>query len=319
MLSTARLTLKQHRFEVAAAVLAALVVSVAALVVAGRLRAVDAPAGCFETYRNTFLEAEGCAASLRMFASIEEGEAAVVFAAMAVIPFLLGLLGGVPIVGRELEARTAQTAWSLSGSRLRWLLRQAGPIVLVLGAAILLAALAADSLEITRQLRSHSAVNDIGLHGGLVVVRGYAAFGFGVLAGATVGRTLPAFVIGALVSLALVLALGQAREVWTLTLKPVAVETPNRSTPAWAGFSYGVVWITPTGDQIKDVEADGLVPPGEPDASQWLLDHGYRPAELVVSEDIVLGWALYDALSFGLAGSVSLAAAGVVVNRRRPT
>jgi hypothetical protein len=319
MLTMARLALKQHRFEVTAAVLVAVAVSVAALVVSARLRAVDAPAGCLETARETFLEAEGCAPSLHAFASIDQGEAAVVLAAMGVVPFALGLLGGVPIVGRELEARTAQTVWSLSGSRLRWLLRQASPIVVVLGAAILLAALAADTLESARQIAARSAVNDLGLHGGLVVARAYAAFGFGLLAGAALGRTLPALVVGAVVSLALVFAVGQAREVWVLTLKPVLVETPNGSTPGWAGFSYGAVWIAPHGEQLKDGEAEALVPPDEPDASQWLLDHGYRPAELVVSEDVVLGWARYDALSFGLAGSVSLGAAGVVVNRRRPT
>lgn len=43
---------------------------------------------------------------------------------------------GVPIVARELEARTAQTAWSLSGSRLRWLLRQMAPILILLGVTV---------------------------------------------------------------------------------------------------------------------------------------------------------------------------------------
>jgi hypothetical protein len=58
------------------------------------------------------------------------------FMAMKILPFGVGLLAGVPIVARELEMRTAQTAWSLNGSRLRWLIRQVAPIGGVVALAI---------------------------------------------------------------------------------------------------------------------------------------------------------------------------------------
>jgi len=317
-LTSFRFAVKQHQFEVAAGTLAALLVAVAALVVNANLRGVDVPADCFRAWRETFDAPEACRPALAAFGRIDEEQAGRVFAAMAVLPFLLGLLGGVPIVGQELEARTAQMAWSLTASRPRWLLRQALPIILVLGVAIILAAFAADILETTRQLRSRSAVNDMTLHGAVVVGRAYAAFGSGLLLGALVGRTLPALVLGTVVSLALVAGMEDARRIWVGGHAPVPVDVGSGGTPAWAGSSFGVVWITPEGQQISDAEAVERVPLDVPDTNQWLLDRGYRMAELVISEETVLGWRTYDLAAFAATGSIALIAAGVVVNRRRP-
>jgi hypothetical protein len=41
-------------------------------------------------------------------------------------------------------------------------------------------------------------------------------------------------------------------------------------------------------------------------------------AELVSSEEMVLRWVSYDVLAFAIAGSLALAGAAAVVNRRRP-
>lgn len=318
MLTAARLSLKQHRFEIAVAAIAAVVLSGASLLVASSLRSLVFPTGCLELWRDQGLVADGCGAALDTFASIEEGQAAPILAAMAVLPFALGLLGGVPVVGRELEARTVQVAWSLSGSRSRWLLRQLAPVVVLLGAAILLAAVTADALETTRQLRNNTAVSDMTLHGAPVVARAYGAFGLGLLLGALLGRTLPAFVIGILVSVALVAGAGEAHRAWlmTQTFEPVVV---SNGTPPWAGSSLGVVWIAPDGRQIEDPDAVALVPPGEPDTNQWLLDRGYKMAELVLSQEAVLRWINYDVLLFVAAGSVAIGSTFVFVNRRRPT
>jgi hypothetical protein len=317
--TSARLALKQHRFELAAAAITAFVLGVAALAVNAHLRSIDVPAECLRIWRDTFDAPEGCMASLNAFGTVEEGEAGRVLAAMAVAPFLIGLLCGVPIVGRELEARTAQVAWSITGSRSRWLIRQALPVATVLALAIVFAALAADILESTRQLKSHSAVNDMTLHGWPVVGRAYAAFGVGLLLGALTGRTLPAFVLGAVISLALVGLLEEARTTSVMRLTPVPVEVGSDGSPGWVGASFGVVWFTPDGLQISDVEANARVPPESPDFNQWLIDHGYRRAELVISEQTVLGWRFYDFFAFTALGTTALTAAFVVVTRRRPT
>jgi hypothetical protein len=318
MLTATRLVLKQHWFEVGASLIVALAAAIAAVGVDVHLRGVDVPSPCFQAWRETFDAPEECLGPLREFATIEEEEAAKVLGAMAILPFLVGLLGGVPLVGREIEARTAQFAWSVTGSRGRWLIRQAYPVIVILGSAVVLAALAADLLETTRQLRSHSGVNDMTLHGWVVVGRAYAAFGLGLLLGAALGRTLPAFIVGAFVSLLLVTSIEEARKSWVMAQIPVAVDVSDGHSPGTIGFSFGVVWLTPEGQQISDTEAVGLVPSGVPDTNQWLLDRGYRMAELVVTEDAVLEWVPYDIGMFAVVGTVTLLAAGVVVNRRRP-
>ena len=176
MLTSARIVLKHHRFEVGAAVILGLFAAVAALVISYRLNAVGVPAGCFEQWlAGGGAEGAGaCAGPVQTFATINEEEAGKLLAFMAVLPFIVGLLAGVSIVGRELETRTAQSA--LTPSRHRWLARQVGPILLVLTAAVALAAGAASVLETTREPWYHSTFGDLMLHGWPVIGRAVAAF-----------------------------------------------------------------------------------------------------------------------------------------------
>jgi len=154
MFAAARVTLRQHRFEVGAAALAALVLGVSALVVEYRLRALNVAPGCID---NWLARADGpdgagaCVGPMHAWGEILGVEGGLIFGAMKYLPFAVGLLGGVPIVARELEARTAQTAWSLSDSRLRWLIGQVAPIRVVLGVTVTFAALAAGLLEANRE------------------------------------------------------------------------------------------------------------------------------------------------------------------------
>ena len=323
MFAAARVTLKQHRFEVTAATLAALALGVWALVVNYRLAAISVPSGCFDTLHATgSANGGGCAGPIHAWGSILADEGVRIVAAMAYLPFLVGLLGGVPIVARELEARTAQTAWWLEGSRLRWLLRQAAPVLTVLGIAVAFAALTASGVEADRQLLGYPPFEDLGLHGPLVVVRAFAAFGVGLLLGALVGRSLPAFILGAVLSLALVFVAGEIRDRWLATRDPVVVGD------AAAVVTTGWAWHTPASRQISDQQAKALVPTevSQQDIGQdqalhsigWLEDHGYSEVALGVTEEMAMGWGPYDALFFGLVGLVSVAGAIVLVDRRRP-
>jgi len=322
MLTSVRLTLKQHRFEVGAAVLGALVLGALALVVDSRLRAINVPAGCFEAWMSGG-GADGagdCSGPVQAFATINEEEAGKLLAAMAVLPFVVGLLAGVPIVGRELESRTAQTAWSLSGSRLRWLLRQLAPIVILVGVAITFAAFAASVLEATREPWYHSGFSDVALHGPPVIARAFGALGLGLLIGASLGRTLPAFIVGAILSLMLVYVAGAARYSWLDMQDPVIIGDSSVGQPAdFHGLITAQVWLTPQGTQLGWDEVTARVPAGVSEPDGWLYDNGYKLIDLGLNEEVLLGWAQYEVLIFGLVGFASLAAGIVVVNRRRPT
>lgn len=321
-LAGSRVTLKQHRFEVGVAALAAIAVGLMASAVVYRLDAIDVPPGCINDWLT--LGPEGrphCAGPMRSWVPIVAVEAQAVLSSMSFLPFVVGLLGGVPIIARELESGTAQTAWSLNGSRLKWLLRVAVPVVVVLSVAIAFSAAGASAVEERRVAWGLSPAQSIGSHGPVVVVRAFGAFGLGLVAGAAIGRSLPGFVVGAILTAVVLFGVGVANERWLAIQEPVVIDASTDITTGWA-------WLTPDGATIADVDAMGVVPTAvsELDSQQvqpvhsmeWLEDHGYELIAMGVTEEVALGWTAYDALAFGLVGSISIAAAIVVVNRRRP-
>ena len=335
-LAAARVTLKQHRFEVGAGFLAALVAGISALVVVYRLNALEVPFSCIDGWLE---RADGpdragpCAALMRPWTSVlyEEGER--IFEAMRILPFTVGLLAGVPIVARELEGRTAQTAWSLEGSRVRWLVRQVAPILVLLGVGVGFAAVAMAILDTYKVAVGDPGFLALGLYGPLVIFRAFAAFGAGLMIGALLGRTLPAFVLGAALALALALAVGAVRDRWLWSLPGVPIVTLSadphaepQMVPRMLTTDWG--YLTPDGRMISNEEGLALVPPEiaandspvQPVASdEWLHERGYTLLPLGVSDEMALAWGPYEALIFGLVGSLSIATTIVVVNRRRPT
>jgi hypothetical protein len=283
---------------------------------------------------------EGCLSLVRTGSAILgdtylSGEGSLPASVMGALPFLLGLLGGVPIVARELEAGTAQTAWSLNGSRVRWLAGQIAPIAVVLGAGMILAAVVAIPVgDIWVRWGHGGAASLIGLHGPLAVVRAFGAFGVGLAVGALLGRTLPAFLFGAVLSFAVLFAAGSFHDAWLRSLPPRVIAEVSADTGEWNNIPGAVPtswgWLTAEGDLLSREEArqlasDAGVPPADPNdvqdtpAATWLDEHGYIGVSLGVTEEMAMGWAPYDGLIFGLLGLVSLGSTIVLVNRRRPT
>lgn len=323
-LAAARVTLKQHRFEFGAAALAALGMGLWALFTEIRIGAIDVPPGCIDDWLTRGPAGRDyCVGAMDAWGGIVATEGEKIFWWMKLLPFAVGLIGGVPVIAREFESRTTQTAWSLYGSRLRWLVRQMAPIVILLGLTLTFAALAAGAIEVHRAAWGQPVFSDLGLHGPLVVTRALGAFGLGLLAGAVVGRSLPALVVGAVLSFTLASGVGIAREAWLVSLDSHVIDDTQRAiTTGWA-------WRTPEGVLVSNQDAMALVPPelAELDGQQpqalnsirWLEDHGYEPLTLGVTEEVALGWAPYDALSFGVVGIASIGATILIVNRRRPT
>lgn len=252
---------------------------------------------------------------------------------MGLLPFVVGVFGGIPVVARELEDRTAQTAWWLNGSRVRWLLQRLGPIALVLGVAIGLAAFAASPVA-DDWVRWHGAERGqlLGTHGPLAIVRAFGAFGVALAAGALLGRTFPAFVASvALLLLVMVVAM-QARDTWLarLPLEPLWERSPVTSQWEWTGgVPRAVAWGGSAGEILTPAEArqlatDAGVPPAQADdpydtpAAEWLNENGYVEITLGTTDEAVAGWAPYDASVFAVLGSVGVAASFAVVRRRRP-
>lgn len=341
MIAATLVTLKQHRFEVASASLAAVGVALWALLTAFRLAAVGAPARCIDDWLITGPAGrEDCIGTMREWGSvlysgegIFNGQGSIPLAAMPLLPFLVGLLGGVPLVARELEARTAQTAWSLFPSRAIWLIRQLAPVVLLLGLSVAFAAWAASPVAAYRTAWGWNASFDLGLHGPLVLIRALSAFGIGLFAGAVVGRALPAFVLGGVLCFSLLTASGLARTAWIADLAPVVIgEAPppgGEVVIAPRSITTGYEWTTPERQRISIAEARriataaGVALPKagdsqDSDAAVWLAAHGYQLVIIGITDEMALGWAPYEAAIFSVVGVILLSTAFWLVHRRRP-
>jgi hypothetical protein len=118
-------------------------------------------------------------------------------ALVLVVPVLIGMFWGAPLIARELETGTFRLAWTQSVSRLRWLLVKLGLVGLASAAVAGLLSLMVtwwfSPIDKVNQDRFGTAA--FGLHGFVPV--GYALFAFAL--GATTGllfrRTLPAMAV----------------------------------------------------------------------------------------------------------------------------
>jgi hypothetical protein len=127
-----------------------------------------------------------------------------------IVPAVLGMLFGAPLVAHEIEARTSDFAWAQSVTRTRWLTVKAG--WLLLAAAACGGAIAALTTWWSGPTNAQSASafvpGQFDTQG--IVPIGYAVFAMalGIAAGTVARRTLPAIavVLGGFIALRLVIS-----------------------------------------------------------------------------------------------------------------
>jgi hypothetical protein len=241
-------------------------------------------------------------------------------AAMALLPLVAGLILGVPIVSRELEGRTAAVSWSLSGRRGRWFAGRTLPILVVLVAAVSVAAFAATAVASSRQpwFDGQPAYWDAALFGPPVVGRAIAAFGIAALVGAVVGRTLPALLIAGLAwAVLLVGGVDAAQQRW-IDARTEVIEDSSGALFGWNGIPVDSRWRSAEGSLLTEDEALAIVPAGE-DPYPWLSGQGYELVQRGVPIERLPEWQWLEFGGLAVVGLGGLAAAAVVVERRRPT
>ncbi len=127
-----------------------------------------------------------------------------------IVPAVLGMLWGAPLVAHELETRTSDFAWAQSVTRTRWLAVRAG--WLLLAAAACGGATAALTTWWSGPINAQSATaftpGQFDTQG--IVAIGYAVFAMalGIAAGTVARRTLPAIavVLGGFIAVRLVIS-----------------------------------------------------------------------------------------------------------------
>jgi ABC-type transport system involved in multi-copper enzyme maturation permease subunit len=327
VITQARLALRLQRFEVIAVVLVTAVVGVSALIVRWRLDSVGVPTGCWDQWFGSGPTGPSadCNVLVGAFLGTNEQEAGKVMAAMAILPLFAGVFLGVPIVAREIEGRTAPTVWALAASRPRWLAGRLLPMLVVLVLALGFVAVASEILWLGREPWGFvPRFGDVGLHGPGVVARALATFGLALLAGALIGRVLPAVIVGVMLCLVLLLGWGLAVTAWGDAVAEVhqvpADQNLDAAFPGGTAMSTG--FVTPDGRFLYDWEAEELAPPGV-DPYEWLsgaaLAEGYRPAIRGIPGTAYPTWSLIETVGFGAIGLLAIALAFPVTDRRRPS
>lgn len=203
MTALLRLTWRMQRWEVAVLVGGTLLLAALAALVAWQTAVTTARlTACYVDAAGGPLSPD--CRSLIGWGNILTEAGPILVGATAVVPFVVGLLLGAPLVSRELEKRTAPMAWSLSRSRSRWLAIRVLPLLVALTVALLLLGQASESLILAAPSNNELGFRVFAMHGPLVAVRGVATFCIGLLVGLVVGRMLPAILVTGVLAIVLV-------------------------------------------------------------------------------------------------------------------
>jgi ABC-2 family transporter protein len=164
-------------------------------------------------------------------------------ALVLIVPALIGMFWGAPLIAHELETGTFRLAWTQSVSRLRWLLVKLGLVGLasMLAAGLLSLMVTWWVSPIDKVDQNRFAPSSFALHG--FVPAGYAVFAFALAAtlGLVVRRTVPAMA-------ATLASFVGARLAVTYWLRPhymSPVTTTLPLTPPTTGFQFSGPFSTP--------------------------------------------------------------------------
>ncbi len=270
------------------------------------------------------------AIAARAYAPIQTAQMLLTLAELA--PFALGIVLGAPLVAREIDGRTAQLVWTLSRSRVRWLISRVAFVVAVvvvcLGVLAFTSEIVAALLDPQRNLARD--FNFAESRGPILVARGFLVLALGVLVGALLGRTLPALLAAILLSAAVVIGFGFVDGAILKAESTVVRIDPQTGTGILGDhwLDSGLQLIDGTAMTWEEVARHGIEAGFAEDAgdgcryaSSAAMQAG-RPIGCEVAW--VVAGERYPAVTarriamLGALGLIALAGAAFVVQRRRP-
>ena len=313
-----RLAFRMQRLELLNLLAAAVLITVASLLIAwGASEARASFDACYQAQGTD----TGCATSPSLNDFSTFGGFARIGAFLT--PFALGLFLGVPVVAREIEGRTAAIAWTLSQSRIRWLIQRVLPLAVV--AIVLSAAVGIGSELVTRtnpfaDYASNPGFADYTARGVLLPVRALVVLLLAVAVGAMVPRQLPALLLAIGVTVALFVGLAIGMDAWmTAEAQPIPIDVSGRFP--WSGGEPRIFDVAYQEDATGKVISmndfynrygDVALPDGEQ------APPGFTQVAIGIPGDQYWTWAGRDSAVYGALAGASGGLAAVVVRRRRP-
>jgi hypothetical protein len=310
-----RLAFRMQRLELLIFIAAAILITVASLLIAWG--ASEARASFDACYQAQGTDA-GCATSPSLNDFSMWGGFARISAFLT--PFALGLFLGVPVVAREIEGRTAGIAWTLSRSRSRWLIQRVLPLLVMV--VVLAAAVGIGSEFVTRtnpfaDLAANPGFADHTARGWMLPVRALAVLALGIAVGAMVPRQLPALLLAGAVTLALFVGLSIGMDIWmTSEAEPIPIidETQFGNGPRIFDVAYQddvTGEVISMNDFYNRYGEDVFVPDGG-------LPEGFTEVAIGIPGEEYWTWALRESAILAGLAIASGGLAILVVARRRP-
>ncbi len=318
MLASIRLAWRLQRFELRLLLGACLLISIAGLLVVWQLRAVRTEElACIGTAAGGAADSafEACRAISQRLAPLESA-AQVIHGIFAVSPFVLGLFLGTPIVAREIEGRTGSLAWSLAVSRRSWLIARVGP-------ALLFVIVGSGMLAIVGEVLTHAmpwaegadiGFADYAMRGPLVVVRAVEVFAIALAFGALVARQLPAMLLAAVVTFAILGGI-QLNQDAALASAAVPLDPQAMQQGAYPKIYGSVLRDDATGQLVSYEDYSALHPAA---AVNRDLPEGITPVQFAVPGFRYGEFALRESAMLLVAATVATVTTFAVVRRRRP-
>ena len=226
-----RVALRQFRTEG--------VVGFGLLVVFAIVLAITGPhlAHVYDAFESSCKVARDCATTPNPVLNLDKPLQSALPFVVAIVPALVGLFFGAPLIARELETGTFRLAWTQSVTRRRWLAVKLGLVgIAAMAIGGLLTWMAdwwASPLDAVNQDRF--GVANFSFHG--IAPIGYAAFAFalGATAGVLLRRTVPAMAVtGA--------GFAAARVAVTYWVRPNLASPVRESLPLSAGSGPGFLY-----------------------------------------------------------------------------
>lgn len=295
--------LKLQRFEIVALSVAIGIWVAAGLFIAWRLGgfAAEFPA-CFGL---TNTSEPYCRAASLQFAGYDQVGEVLLWLTLG-IPLFVGVVLGAPVVARELEAHTAQLAWSFSLSRVGWLRRRLLPVAIAALLLLVILSIGAEVLAVARLGGDDPGFHRYDQRGVLVVARGFVALTTALLIGAWLGRTLPAILLALALSALIVFGLVVLLDMWRRT-DAILIErdTPNADRILATAMVLEPAAVLPDGTVVVDRNAE-------------LPDRVSFDALRVIPSDQYWLWIGREVSALGALTVLGFVGTVAVVVRRRP-
>jgi hypothetical protein len=188
-----------QRWEILAVAIAAIGLSLLALQLAFRFD--ELVAGC-RAAAEVVAPCGGLRDSGTIYDTENQTKLGLVRQGLAVLPFVAGVILGVPLLAREIEHRTTHLAWPLARSRARWLALRFVPVAII-GALLLTAPALAGQILARSEfpvISPDANFEGYGERGVPPLVRFGLVLVVSALVGGWIGRQLPAILVAGLVA-----------------------------------------------------------------------------------------------------------------------